>query len=634
MKKILFILLCISLADASDIDSLLQTYEQASELSEKTKDESAGNLIVYTREDLERMQVETLKDILKSLRSFNYEENRIAQADILNQDPIAYYSKSVRVYLNENELLTPLTGSGFLLFGDMEMDFIDHVEIYEGFPSFDFGVEPATIVIRLYTKTVNHDAGGRVKLSVANHGSSKTNAYYLGQENDFSYFVYANHLDNNKDIYQEVGGDLKRDQENSRFYGSISTENHSLELHVMQAEGDAFLGPLVGLGISGNIPSSTSKKAQYISLSTHSEFFNKSMSLNMSYSHDKSTFTSRYSPIPITIKGAPFLNVNSYSQTIYGDSFTAILKKEFELDKHSITVGGQYRYKHFDLDHITFGALPAPANQAYNKENIYSIFLQDLIQLSQNHLVTLSVMNQTYDRNANMKSENTTQLRFGYIYSNKAWVAKTFIARQEFSPEPYMTISPYYGNINLEPDSYKSIFQEISYEKNRTTTKLILGYGVNKNTPIVDNTFTIQNADKKISGSSAALEFTLLFRETDKLELQVNYTRLELPYNTEDSKYYNYVARMQNSISKFDIFNELVVNVGHRDVSNGYDYSAGVKYNLTKDFHLSLKGENIFNSGLKKAYFTKLPTTLNPTTEKVIVPIIEQKFMFSMEYLF
>ena len=634
MKRLLLFLICVNIINASEIDSLLQTYEQASELSEKTKDESAGNLIVYTREDLERMQVETLKDILKSLRSFDYEENRIGQPDLLNQDPIAYYSKSVRVYLNENELLTPLTGSGFLLFGDMEMDFIDHVEIYEGFPSFDFGVEPATIVIRLYTKTAQHDAGGRIKLSVASHGSSKTNAYYSGQEDDFSYFVYANHLDNNKDVYQEVGGDLKRDQESSRFYGSISTKNHSLELHVMQAEGDAFLGPLVGLGPSGNIPSSTSEKGQYISLSTHSEFLNKSMSLNISYSHDKSTFTSLYSPIPITIKGAPTLNVNSYYQTIYGDTFTASLKKEFELDKHSITVGGQYRYKYFDLDNISFNTVPSPANPAYNKENIYSLFLQDLIQLSQNHLIALSVMNQTYDRNANMKSENTTQLRFGYIYSSKEWIAKTFIAKQEFSPEPYMTISPYYGNINLKADSYKSVFQEVSYEKNRATTKLILGYGLNENTPLIDNTFTIQNASKEISGYSAALEFTLLFRQRDKLEFQANYTRLESPYGNKDSKYHNFVLRMQNSISQFDIFNELVINTGDKDVNNGYDYSAGVKYNLTRDFHLSLKGENIFNSALKKAYFTKLPTTLSPTTEKVIVPIIEQKFMFSMEYLF
>ena len=633
MKKLLF-LICATIINAGEIDSLLNNYQEASELSNKTKDESAGNLIVYTRQDLERMQVETLKDILKSLRFFNYEENRVAQADILNQDPISYYSRSIRVYLNENELLVPLTGSGFILFGDMEMDFIDHVEIYEGFPSFEFGVEPATIVIRLYTKKAQHDAGGRVKLSVASHGSSKINAYHAGEEENFSYFVYANHLDNNKDVYQEIGGDLKRDQESYRFYGSISNENNSFELHAFEGKGDAFLGPLVGLGTTGNIPSQTRKKAKYISISTHSDFFDKSMSLNLSYSHDKSDFSSEYSPLPLTIKGAPFLNVNSYAQTIYGDTFTAALKKDFQVANNFITIGGRYRYKHFDLDNLTFNGVISPINQKYDTENIYSVFVQDEIQLDENNLITVSVMNQTYDRDSGIKTENTTQLRLGYIYSKEEWVAKTFLASQEFSPEPYMTLSPYYGNINLKPDSYKSIFQEVSYEKNRATTKLILGYGVNKNTPILDNSFTVQNASKSISGYSAALEYTLLFRENDKIELQANYTRLELPYGNKDSKHHNFVARVQNSISKFDIFNELVVNAGSSDVSIGYDYSAGVKYNLTRDIHLSLKGENIFNSGLKKSYFTKLPTTLSPTTEKVVVPVVEQKFIFSMEYLF
>ena len=38
-------------AYSQEIDNLLSAYEKASELSNKTKDEAAGNLIVYTRDD-------------------------------------------------------------------------------------------------------------------------------------------------------------------------------------------------------------------------------------------------------------------------------------------------------------------------------------------------------------------------------------------------------------------------------------------------------------------------------------------------------------------------------------------------------------------------------------------------------
>ena len=149
------------------------------------------------------MQAESLEDILKSLRLFGYSENRLGQPDILNQDPLPYYSSSVRVYLNETELLTSMTGSGLILFGNMELDFIDHVEIYQGFPSFDFGIEPATIVIRLYTKTAQHDEGGRVKVNLSTNGANKENVYYTNVEDGVSYFIYANRADNKKDTYKQ-----------------------------------------------------------------------------------------------------------------------------------------------------------------------------------------------------------------------------------------------------------------------------------------------------------------------------------------------------------------------------------------------------------------------------------------------
>ena len=70
--KIFFILFVTLPLYAEDIGALLGAYQRASELSNKTKDESAGSLIIYTRDDLERMQANTLKDIIKSLRFFQY----------------------------------------------------------------------------------------------------------------------------------------------------------------------------------------------------------------------------------------------------------------------------------------------------------------------------------------------------------------------------------------------------------------------------------------------------------------------------------------------------------------------------------------------------------------------------------
>ncbi|WP_457745751.1 hypothetical protein [Sulfurimonas sp.] len=621
MKLLIFIILILSTVVASDdIEALLESYKQKSDLSNKTKNESAGNLIVYTRDDLDRMQVETLKDILKSLRSFSYAENRISQPDLLNQDPIAYYSKAIRIYLNENELLNSLAGSGFIVFGDMEMDMIDHVEIYEGFPSFEFGVEPATIVIRLYTKDAKHDEGGRVKLSLGSYHSNKENAYYAGMNEDFSYFVYLNHSSNNRDNVALEGQNLYRDKEKKRFYASMENERHKIELHYQKEFLDTFLGSLVGA-----LPTQSKATSSFFNIATHSKFLDdESLTLNVSYSEDYNNYSTDYNASsPVIIP--PSLLITSYRQSIKEKALTATLKKVFKLKEHTFTTGVQYRHKHFDLSDIEFNGVAQVINQPYDTEDIYSFFLQDSIEVSPNDIIIVSVMNQQYKRYGDVKTPNTLQLRAGYIYSNEKWVSKTFWARQEFAPEPYMTVSPYYGNANLEKEVYTSIFQEISYKGESTLSKIVLGYGKNENMPFLDNNYTMQNSHKNIFASSLAAEFTLFFRKKDKLELRFDYVM-----GANNNDYSNYVVRMLNSIGSLDIFNELIINAGYDNVETGYDYSAGIRYKMIDDLILKLKGENIFNKALQQQYYYELV----PNVKTLNVSTIDRKITFSIEYLF
>jgi len=636
-------LMLFSLSGADGIDSLLQEYETNSELSNKTKDESAGNLIVYTRDDLERMQVESLKDILKSLRLFAYTENRMGQPDILNQDPINYYSSGIRVYLNETELLTGITGSGLILFGDMEMDFIDHVEIYQGFPSFDFGIEPATTVIRLYSKSAEHDEGGRVKVNISTHGANKENIYYTNSENGISYFIYANHTDDKKDTYSHSythfdtqlpippslhTETLKRSTETKRFYGSVGTENHTVDLHITQIKGDALLGPILG-----SIPDNTYKENNYLNLSTNSKFMDSSLIFNLSYTKSEIEYLSEYdiekSPYPVADANPMVYPITSYNQKVDEDIFTLSLKKQWNLDMHALTLGAQYRYKTFDMSDRTINEVHNPKPKNYDKEQIYSIFIQDLITLNDNSIITLSIMDQEFKRNSNVKNQNTLQLRLGYIYTNEEWVTKTFISSQEFATEPYVLMV----NPNLEESNYKSILQEISYKTKQTLSKITLGIGNSENM-LIPTSSGIGDSDLKVDLRTAIAEFTYNFSKKDKLELQANYWFIESPVTTADdpTEHISYIVRMLNSVSNFDIFNELVIHTGYTGVDDGYDYSAGIKYRVNKDFHLNIKGENIFNNGLDADYYNQVPNM--PAEDKVIIPAIERRFTLGMEYLF
>jgi iron complex outermembrane receptor protein len=53
-------------------DELLEAYQSASDLSRITKVESAGIVVVYKRDELDRMQAKTLDDVLKLLPVLHY----------------------------------------------------------------------------------------------------------------------------------------------------------------------------------------------------------------------------------------------------------------------------------------------------------------------------------------------------------------------------------------------------------------------------------------------------------------------------------------------------------------------------------------------------------------------------------
>ena len=350
---------------------------------------------------------------------------------------------------------------------------------------------------------------------------------------------------------------------------------------------------------------------------------NDSLTVNLSYINLGSDVLYEYDANQLPLHPA------TYEQALQEDSFTASLKKEWNLGSHTVSLGAQYRYKHFDMSDVKVNGISQPYG-VYNQEDIYSVFMQDLISLNDNHLLSLSVMDQAYVRNGNFDNQNTLQLRLGYIYSDKEWVAKTFISSQEFATEPYMAVN----NPNLEKTTYTSILQEVSYETSKTLSKIILGYGESDNMIIPDpqglDIYNVSNSDIDAVLYTAIAEFTLHFSQKDKLELQANYWYLESPMlDTEDTKHYSYVVRMLNSVSGFDIFNELVIHTGYSDVDNGYDYSAGVKYQVNKDLHINIKGVNIFDTGLERRYMTT-----GVITDSVLVPAIERRFTLGMEYLF
>ncbi len=608
---------------AQDLDTLLRLYESESELSKKTKDENAGNLIVYTRDDLERMQVETLQDLFKSARYFRYLENRRGEPDPLNADPLIYSSKAIKIYLNNTEIAIPLTGTGIILFGNIEMDFIDHVEIYQGFPSFEFAIEPALVIIKLYTKTPKKDAGSRIKVLVSPNGANKENVYTADiSENDIKYFIYANHSDDIRKKHKLEDKTLKRDTHTNHFYASLAKDAYKLEVNALTSKQDQFLG-----AIPFAVPTDTDKDVNYFSTTFSAQFLkDKSLSFQATYLQQDGQYTAEYSPaLPPTIGG-----YSSYKRSSESRAITTLLKKEYKFTNNDLSIGAQFRHKFFHFNDVVLDNVLFHTTQNYTQEDIYSLMIEDAFSLTKNDLISLSVMTQYYDRNKEMKSESPLQLRLSYIKSKDNFLSKTFLSRQEFVPEPYMTAQAYIGNPELNMEIYKAAIEEFSYTTDHTFSRVTFSYAKINNFLLSTDTGKVENSKEDVNIYTASLEFTYSFKESDELQFQADTIQLKGSDIKLDSTHINYVIRVFNNFGKLNIFNELIVNQGYQGDKIAYDYSLGAKYAINEDLHISVRGNNIFNTGLKRAYLYNV----TPTPRTITVPVVEQQFMLSMEYLF
>ena len=633
---------------AQELGALLKAYELASDLSNKTKKESAGNLVVYTRDDLERMQARTLKELFNALRFYRYVENRSGNPDILNQDPVMYNSMPIRIYLNNTELISATFGSGTIWFGDMELDFVDHVEIYQGFPSFEIGIEPAAVIVRLYSKDVEHDRGGRLKYSgTTQHGANAANAYYTESAGDLSFFLYAGRYEDLRTHYLIDGNDLSRDKEKQSFFASLKSDHHRLELFGLNQKGDEFLGFAANAGA----PYEAKGKTDYYSASYHGDFLDRAMTFDLDYAWASNRFVHRYSEPWLVLLGIPLLTTYSSMEQINDEAtLTMHLKHHWYLGDHTLIAGLQFRQKRLSLgkfalddNDITLQAF-FDETRFFSRQEIYSAYLQDDYALNDQHMLTLSLMQQHYTINNSTFEETTPlQIRAGYIYTSEAWYAKTFLAHQEFPPELYMMMQSFQGNPDLKPMSSNAFTQEFAYDWQWGSARLLFGFSRHKAFPYLDeyiDPFTnpldtvtaLRNRDEAIDRNDQSLELTFRFRERDKMELSAFRVERKDPQTSDTPRrYVGGRLRLYNSFGNVDLFNELLVRDGYPTERTSYDYSAALRLHMTDDLSIDLKGENLFDQGMEWRY---LYNDEYPADSYLEVPTVERRIWIGLEYLF
>jgi len=216
---IIFILLSSLLFSKTELDLMLAQYDEATELSKITVRENAGYVIVFTREDLDNMQANTLNDVLNILRNFNLQRSRMGETQIIKAGAGSFSISPVKVFINSHELNSVTFGNPIRKYGSMNLYYIDHIEVYQAGNSVSFGNESSGMVIKLYTKDPLRENGTFGQFSVDNRLSSRVNIIDAGTIGDkYSYLI---NLDINKRIVKDEninGYKLQRDSLKTQFF--------------------------------------------------------------------------------------------------------------------------------------------------------------------------------------------------------------------------------------------------------------------------------------------------------------------------------------------------------------------------------------------------------------------------------
>jgi iron complex outermembrane receptor protein len=626
---LLFVLFSLSLNAEEKLSSLLNSYKHESELSKITKKEEAGVVDIYTRHDLEVMQAKTLEDVLRILPGFHLTRTSNNLTSLQKPTLSSVQLTSMRLYINDHDMSSSSFGSAALIWGELPIEYIDHIEIYKGASSIEFGNEAGSIILKLYTKTPQHEEGGKLRLYGDNEGSTNLDTYVASTVDNFSYFTYANINNINRteytNLYQDSAYSLKSDHSGHNLYANLQYKEWILELGSYYKESDNFLG--IG---TNRTPTDGGLNAYHNYMHLTKKFQN---SIKLQLSYDKLSYKRRYvDPNGISIANAP--TINDYNIKFDDEIFSTTLEKKFKSDKHSLLLGSFYKRKKF-TEHGSFDASDDSYlynNSFSNALNLYSAYAEYIYNYDLTTRLIASLKEDFFEYDKAIPSRDELSTKLGVIkkiddFQVKAFVTTSYVPTafyQLYNPTniPYKT-NPNLDNMHLIIETFS-----VKYAKDKHKVKVIIAKNKLKDIVIYnrDLTYGYENSSNNSDYLRLDFKYTYLFDLNNKFVFDIFNGKNS--NDTLQSPKYGSIIQLFSKYKKFDIYNELTYKSSYDylglSLDAAWNYIASVKYHYTKDLSLGLRGENIFNSGYKQAY----------KGLDYAIPVTDQKIWFNLEYLF
>ena len=609
-------------AEELSLDALLKEYKSAEEPYHHTKKESAGHIRVITRSELDKMQAYTLNDVLKTVRFFTLQPKRNGMTTLVRSGESQMAYLPAKIYINSHELNSATLGNVLVQYGRMGLYFIDYVEIYQAGNSVTFGNEPGTLLIKLFTKDSSRENSTSLQSSVDTLGSVTLQAVEAKVFDDYSYLANIDLRKNNYEEYSVNGSELSRDGLRGQLYLKFSKkDDYDIEFGAINEKYDIFSG----LGIR-----TEDGHTHTNDIYTHiTKYFKNNLKVMLTASYEKfEVYNKDYVGIPLPGFSAPL--PTQFDTVISTKIYSAIVEKRFINGNNELFVGAQFKCQKFDIDEYKADGIDAAMNWGPKKLDIYMLYAENLYNINENHLISLSAK---VDRYENSLDRSSTEhiLRAGYVgifdelkfklFAMQSYVYPTFL---QTTYSPNYRVNPYLNSAELF-----TLTAELIYTKEDTT----YGFGVGQSeadNAIIFQRDTINPTESTYVNSSEKNRFELVFANMQHDFDIDNRVKVEI-YRQFRESYFSpregAAIQIFNTIGEFDIYNELLYRSKYTsqegvEIKRGYDYSFGAIYRINKKTELKLKAENILNKASE--------APINGAN----VSAIDRRVLFTAEYTF
>lgn len=623
-----FFMLMSFLFASESVNSLLNEIEKKEDLSQKTKQESLGISYIITRYQLDMMQARYLRDVLKNT-VVGYQISRYGVLDPWSANNLPYASSGIRVFIDNQEITTGKYDNGVFLLGNINLSFVDHIEIYYLSPSYKITTEPAYVIIKLYSKNPKRDEGKKLAFSYGSYNSNSE--YFDTADGEKNYYIhFSRSRVGHKDTYID-DKKISRNDTNYHCFWTYQNGNTKYLLNAIYHNQDPFMG----VSMDGKLDSAYEKYKE-LHFGIEQKLDQVNFKYTLDYLKDSTYF---YETSGLFLEPSNTYPYYTLIQKVETDGYDLVntfkINKESNINKNRLLYGLSFRNKL--MDYYTLKLNDTDMNfDGIKQQNIGTVFLEDNIQLKRNFIVTMGYEFSRYYNDV-IKNYNLHQYKIGstYLY-NRQNIVKLSYQHLEYTVPPYL-YKTFFGDNILRPQKNDVFIAKYKKKFNTENEIELVGfYGINKNFPIMQKDGTLISFDKNIYVKMLDLKYHKNYDVLNDFIIDYIYLKLE---NVPLNRTYKFVLLNTHRYKQFDFFENIIYKNneykenGKKTKKEGIDLSLGVKYNYSKNLSFSLKGENLLNESYEHSFIRIV--NFNPDDlEKINTQLIDRKITVGMEYWF